>query len=83
MRNYASACSGNGGVAGRTQRQQGHEDKLSNMSNGTGHNDGESVHTEAGKVQEEVGAGRTIDNLKETYPIHTLKHHLMPEMRKY
>ena len=36
VRNYASACSGNGGVAGRTQRQQGPEDKLSNRNNGTG-----------------------------------------------
>ena len=36
VRNYASVCNGNGGVAARRQRQQGPEDKLSNKSNGTG-----------------------------------------------
>ena len=56
VRNYASACSGNGGVACRTQRHQGPEDKLCNRNNGTGQKSWESIHTEAGKVQEEVGA---------------------------
>ena len=37
VRNYASACSGSGtGIAGRSQRQQGPENKLSIRSNGTG-----------------------------------------------